>query len=258
MKFKKIIPIAAVSLLAVAVLIGVVGYRVVNAAAPAARSYTMLAHGARGGFSDQELADALGVSLETLQAAYTTADTAALKQAVDQGLLTQAQADALAARGRRMLGPRGFGGGAIDYDALLADALGISVDKLQAAYTQAFTTRINTAVANGDMTQEQADLALGRSALFGNSDFQTAMQSAFEAAVNQAVKSGVITQSQADQILSHMNAAGTKGFGGFGGFEGFGGRGPHGRPGGPGGGWLPKDNQNNSAPSTTPSSGGDL
>ena len=39
----------------------------------------------RGGFSDQELADALGVSLETLQAAYTTADAAALKQAVEQG-----------------------------------------------------------------------------------------------------------------------------------------------------------------------------
>ena len=36
MKFKKIIPIAAAGALAVAVVLGVVGYRTVNAAAPAA------------------------------------------------------------------------------------------------------------------------------------------------------------------------------------------------------------------------------
>ena len=257
MKFKKIIPIVAVGALAIAVVLGVVGYRTVKAAAPAATAYAINAHGIRGGFSDQELADALGVSLETLQAAYKTADTAALKQAVEQGLLTQAQADQLAARENKLGFHRGFGGGTIDYNALLADALGVSVDKLQEAYTKAFTARIDSAVASGEITQAQADLALGRNALSNNSDFQAAMKSAFEAAVNAAVKSGVITQSQADQILSNQagTGLGPKGFGGFDGFEGFGGRGRHG---GPDGDWLPGTQNNNSAPSTTPSTGGDL
>ena len=71
-----------------------------------------------------------------------------------------------------MGGPHGFGGGSIDYNALLADALGITVDKLQAAYTQAFTAHIDSAVASGEITQEQADLALGRNALSNNSVFQ--------------------------------------------------------------------------------------
>jgi hypothetical protein len=256
MKFKKILPIAAAGVLALAVVFGVVGYRTVKAAAPAATNLAFLGHGVRGGFSDQELADALGVSLETLQAAYTTADAAALKQAVDQGLITQDQADQFAAREKRFGGMRMFGG-TIDYNALLADALGISTDKLQAAYTQAFTTHINSLVAAGTITQEQADLALGRNALFNNSAFQSAMKSAFEAAVNAAVQAGVITQSQADQILSNQSGVGPKGFGGFGGFDGFEGRGRHRGPGFPGGNWMP-GNQNNSTPPTTAPSGGDL
>ncbi len=211
MRFKKIIPIAAAGAMIFAVALGVIGYRSVSAAAPAVTTtYALNAHGMRGGYTDQELADALGVSLETLQAAYTTADAAALKQAVEQGLITQEQADQFAAREKHMGGPRGFPGGTIDYNALLADALGITTEQLQAAYTQAFTAHVNSAVASGEITQEQADLALGRYTLFNNSGFQTAMQSAFEAAVNQAVQSGVITQAQADQILSNMSADGSQ------------------------------------------------
>ncbi|HMN63189.1 MAG TPA: hypothetical protein PJ988_22675, partial [Anaerolinea sp.] len=171
MKWKKILPIVAAGVLTLVAVVGVVGYRTVNAAAPAATTYAMNAHGIHGGFSDQELADALGVSLETLQAAYTTADTAALKQAVEQGLITQAQADQLAAREKRMGGLRMFGS-QIDYDSLLASALNIGVDKLQAAYGQAFKAHIDSAVASGAITQEQADLALGRYALSNNSAFQ--------------------------------------------------------------------------------------
>ncbi|GIV78434.1 MAG: hypothetical protein KatS3mg050_2828 [Litorilinea sp.] len=46
----------------------------------------------------QALADALGVTLEELQAAVTQAQEAAVQQAVDDGLITQAQADRILAQ----------------------------------------------------------------------------------------------------------------------------------------------------------------
>jgi len=51
-----------------------------------------------GGFSQQELATALGIDLPTLQAAYKSANTEALKEAVSKGLITQQQADQITAR----------------------------------------------------------------------------------------------------------------------------------------------------------------
>ena len=103
-----------------------------------------LAHGGwgRAGFKgidyQQLLADALGITVEELEAAYETARTAAIEEAVDQDLLTQEQADQMLAWGgskRGWFGFRGFGCGpkgmsndTIDEEALLANALGISVD----------------------------------------------------------------------------------------------------------------------------------
>ena len=60
-----------------------------------------------GGYTDDGLAAALGISVEQLQTAEQTARDEALKQAVAAGLITQAQADELAQRG---LDGRHFGG----------------------------------------------------------------------------------------------------------------------------------------------------
>jgi hypothetical protein len=208
-----------------------------------------------GGISDQDLANALGISVAKLQAGYKTATAEALKEAVSSGLITQSQADQMTSRGfvlRGFNGQNWLGGtNGINYDAILAKELGVSVDQLQAAYKKVFTANIDQAVKNGSLTQAQADLLKGRYALQNDPKFKSAMQSAYEAAIKQAVSDGVITQSQADQILKQKSGNG---------FFGFGFRGGPGGPGGPHGfGRLGKGRGNGTPVSptpTAPSSGG--
>ncbi|MDI6695026.1 MAG: hypothetical protein QME21_08280 [Anaerolineales bacterium] len=224
---------------------------------------------------DTYLAQALGITVDELQAAYSAAQEKALEQAVEQGLLTQEQADAIKARGGFF--GRGFkhggwrGEGAqIDFEALLADALNITVEELQAARQQAADAALADAVKNGDLTQEEADLMKARRALEAYIDKEAltaqalglsveelqaareagktipelieeqgmtaaearqAMQEAYKEAVQQAVKDGVITQAQADQILACCACGFGFDHGGFAPMPGFGGRGGRG-PGG--------------------------
>lgn len=224
-----------------------------------------------GGYLDEDeyLADALGVTVEELQAARQEAADAAIQAALDQGLITQEQADALTLRG--FFGGRGFRGGwfgfpgragkfsdAVDYDALLAEALGISVEELQSAREEAQSAMLTQAVEDGLLTQDQADLILARralqsylepEALFAEAlgitveqlqgyrddglslseilaesgmtavEAREALEAAREAAIQQAVEDGAITQDQADQILDDSFLGG--GFGGFGHRGGF-------------------------------------
>ena len=248
---QKITAIAAAGVLAIATLVGALTYQNVSAQgatptpeAPAegtpsntpqddavpGRPFGMRVE-KFGGVAQEDLAAALGIDVETLEAAQQTATEQALAQAVEKGLITQAQADRML---ERELGRGGkFGAhlleiNGIDYDALLADALNISVDELNAAREEAFNTRLQQAVDDGALTQEQADLILGQRALFDNEGFQTSMQSAFTEAVQQAVTDGVITQAQADAILQRAEERG--------GLFGFGGRGNHGFFGGRHGG----------------------
>lgn len=233
---RKITAVVAAGVLALAALVGALTYQNVSAqaitptpGAPAeeqpqdeiipARPFMMRVE-KFGGAVQEDLAAALGVDVETLEAAQQTATEQALAQAVEQGLITQAQADRMLERelgrggkfGAHMLEMSG-----IDYDALLADALNVSVEELNAAREEAFNTGLERAVDDGALTQEQADLILGRRALFDNEGFQSSMQSAFAEAVQQAVTDGVITQAQADAILqSTQERDGLFGFGGRG------------------------------------------
>ena len=289
MKRKILLPIIAVGALTLITVFGVATYRTVSAAAsvesPAtaalaidsyintaqtlSSSNTVMANFGRGfggGVSDQGLATALGIDVTKLQAAYQTATAEALKQAVAAGLITQAQADQFTARGDVLRGSEGAGwltSNGIDYNSLLANALGISVDKLQAAYTQAFSASVDSAVQNGNMTQTQADLAKAQFALANSTKFQSDLQAAYKAAIQQAVTDGTISQSQADQILKSgtgMGFPGLGGLGGPGGFDGFGGGrgfGGHGfqngaAPSNP----NSSNNTNPAAPTATPSGSG--
>jgi hypothetical protein len=176
-----------------------------------------------GGIPDQDLATALNITVDKLTAAYQTANTEALKQAVSKGLLTQAQADQMALRmGRHPVGGFGrMGMNGIDYNALLANALGITPDQLKAASLQAFNANLDTAVKAGKLTQAQADNMKAQNALAGDAKFQAGLQDAYKAALEQAVTDGVITQAQADQMLQQQSKIGAPGFGpGF--FQGFG------------------------------------
>lgn len=258
---KKIIPILTAVALGAAAVAGVFGYRAVyaqaatpTATAPAQSGQPGTTTGGtatqpgkpgmdRRGFPGDEasntgLAAALGITTDQLTAAYQTANTEALKQAVAKGLITQAQADQYAAgtASGKPVRPFDFGQFAtsgIDYNALLAQALNITTDQLKAAQTTAFNTAIDNAVTNGAMTQAQADLAKARRALQNDSKFQANLKSAYQAAIQQAVTDGTITQAQADALIQAESQA-PGGFGdrlGFGmGPGGHGGRGGHGGP----------------------------
>jgi len=190
-------------------------------------------HGISGA-SDDLLAEALGISTDDLQAAYLKAANAALDQAVEQDLLTQTQADTLRERldsssdnGFPLhLGGRGFslfGADEIDGEALLAEALGITTDDLQAAYDKAEAAALTQAVADGQLTQDQADLLTARRAL---QEYWATQQQSYEEIVQAAVDAGAITQEQADLLLENQPSSG-HGFG-LGGLDfgpGMGGRG---------------------------------
>lgn len=203
--------------------------------------------GIKGGDIDyqQLLADALGITVDELQAAHQTARDAAIDKAVEEGLITQEQADEMkvwGGFGRHSVfdrTPKGIADSAIDENALLADALGITVDELLAARETANQAAIEQAIAEGLITQEQADAmqarktlttyldrdtllakALGMSledlqaAYAGGETLTTLMnakgldaaavreklQTAYTDALAQAVEDGVITQEQADEM----------------------------------------------------------
>jgi len=154
---------------------------------------------------DTYLAEALGITVEELQAAREKAEQAMLEQAIADGDLTAEQAEQIKAR--RALQAY------LDRETLTAKALGITVEELQAAREEgkSMETLISELGLDADTVRE-------------------AMRTAYKEAIQQAVEDGVITQEQADQFLS-----GDPGMGGLGGEKpGFGRRG-----GGPGGHGMP-------------------
>jgi len=163
----------------------------------------------RGGFGqsiDHQalLAEALGITVEQLEAAQEQAHTKAIEQAVAEGLITQEEADDMLSR----MALRSY----LDRDAITAEALGITVAELEQAR------------ADGKpMAVIIYELGLDRATI------RTNMQAAHEAAIQRAVTDGVITQEQADEIL---NGQGRGGFGQFGGRHGPGRSGGFGGPGG--------------------------
>ena len=106
MNRKVLISVLVVSVLAIASVSGVLLYRTASAAAstPTPRNGSDtgrggMGRGIEGGVSNEELASALGITVDELTAAYQKANAAALAQAVTDGLITQAQADQLKADG---------------------------------------------------------------------------------------------------------------------------------------------------------------
>ena len=247
MNFKRTIPILTALGILTVILLGLAAFQSMDAQAAGAQTETMLDSRFHGFGRDngEYLAEALGISEEELQAAYERANEAAINQAVDAGLITQAQADAMNARGALMP----FGGrftpwlaeNGIDFEALLAEELDITVEELQAAQAEAADLRLDATVESGELTQEEADLIRARQALIESESFQSTMRAALENAVSQAVESGLLSQAQADLILERL--AEFDGFGGIGGFFGPGGFHGHGGfhgPGGPGGPVIPE------------------
>ena len=134
----------------------------------------------RGEGDQTYLAEALGITVEELQAAQESAWQKALSQAVAQGLVTEEQAQAMQENGagagpghrggpggKGMRGWLGRGDDQIDLNALLAEELGITTDELDSARQEASQAAITAAIESGDLTQEQADLMLAHQAIEG-------------------------------------------------------------------------------------------
>lgn len=217
----------------------------------ASTSTTIRVH--RGGFGglidrDQALADELGIEVATLQAAEETARIAMIDQAVVDGYLTEEQAAQLKLYSDGM-GHGGRFGGLYNEDEYLAEALGITVEELQAAELAVQKVELDAAVAAGTLTQEEADLMLAEKAARNYLDqdaLNAQIKAAYETAINAALADGAITQAQADALLAQLESANGFGFG----LHGFGGRGGHGRHGGFGTYQLP-DATPDSMPDTT-------
>lgn len=169
--------------------------------------------GAWGGDRGELLAEALGISVEELQAAHEEVRAAAIEQALDEGLITEEQAEQLL-EGTARLGR--LPGLIVDKDERLAEALGISVEALQEARSEVRAARLEALVEAGVLTQEQADLMVARKAVQGYIDREglaATIQDAYEEAIEAALDAGAITQEQADQLLESPPAFGPFRFG---------------------------------------------
>ncbi len=171
-----------------------------DAIASGERGHRFGGRGHLGGEDESLLAEALGISVETLDAAKAQVRADALAAAVADGTLTQEQADLMIAREALRK--------AIDKEAVQAEALGITVEELEAA-REAGESLFDLAAAQG----------LDETAL------RDAMTAAYEAAVQEAVANGVITQEQADQLEATPDFGRGRG-GRHGGFGGRGTRAP--------------------------------
>lgn len=143
---------------------------------------------------DALLADALGITVDELNAARQQADQAAIDQAVTEGLLTEEEAALMKARNLVK--------GAIDTQALQAEALGMTADELQAAL---------------DEGQSLQDLLTAQD--LTPAAYRKAYQTAYENALQALVDQNVITAEQAELLLTQPAAGGMRG--GFSGMDGM-------------------------------------
>lgn len=103
-----------------------------------------------------------------------------------------------------------------DHEKYLADALGITVEELQAAQEEAHAAMVAQLIEDGVITQEQADYMAARQA-FAQYMVDANAQS-LDDALKAAVEAGAITQEQADLLAQSMNQRGrAEMFGMFGG-----------------------------------------
>ncbi|MDX1665339.1 MAG: hypothetical protein R3272_16215 [Candidatus Promineifilaceae bacterium] len=216
-----------------------------EAPAPGVRRF----HPAAGVDEQQLLADALGITVEELEAAHEAARAAAVEQALAEGLITEAQAEALLAgdvapRAGRFFRGYLLQGLELEPQQLLADALGSSVEELEAAKAEVREARLAAMVDAGALSEEEAEMIAARHAVAAYVDHEAIgemVQNSIEAAIAEALADGAITQEQADQMLEKLERLdgfrfhfGPDGFGrghgprhhhgGDGGRRGFGGR----------------------------------
>jgi len=227
-KFWKIAGIATLALILGVTTVGVVALAQGGSTETSGWNFRQKMH--------EAIANILGISVEKYDAAVESAKEQVLKQAVEEGWLTQKQADMLKERlnlewegpwmGKRFgfWGGRGCGGlGGTSLLSIAADKLGMSLDDLIEEFKQGKSIS-DVAKEKGVDPQTIADEYLAK----------------YKEKLDEAVKDERITQKQADLMLNQMKeavaeqldaacggcwAGGFMGRGGRGRFGGFPGRG---------------------------------
>ncbi|MCI0393307.1 MAG: hypothetical protein L0332_33590 [Chloroflexi bacterium] len=156
-----------------------------------------------------EIAEAQGVERAEVQATMEAARAEAIQEAAGEGLISDEQAECLL--GLEWPQRRDhFGGGLlreiIDPEAMqaaLAEALGLTVEELEAARAEGKTV--------ADIAEEQG---------VEPAEVREAMQAAWAAAVEQAEEDGLITPEQAERLLNHGGWRLRRGLRGGPGFQG--------------------------------------
>ncbi len=160
------------------------------------------------GGSGEDLAEALGITTEELDAAQKEAFLSAIDTALKAEYLTDSQAESLQAGngGFRSLFRYLSENERTEFDqaAYLAEALGISGEELEAAYDAIKLARIDDLIADGIITQDQADLQAAFLALRESTTFQANMKQAMIDAINSEVEAGTLTQTQADLLIASL------------------------------------------------------
>ena len=206
------------------------------------------------------LAEALGVTVEELEAAKRQVALDRIDAAVADGELSEERADALreaveSGEGRSHRG-HGFGFGWHDDEgdegAAFAEALGVTVEELEAAMREVALDKIDAAVESGRLGEERAEMLReaiesgepfererfdrghrGRGFSFHKGDFdgfgfdgtmtaEERQQAMFDR-LDAAVEVGMLSAEQADALRTLIESADGDGWRGF----GFGGRGFH-------------------------------
>ncbi|MEL7625417.1 MAG: hypothetical protein AAGU15_00980 [Anaerolineaceae bacterium] len=201
----------------------------------------------RSGISDDDLAAALDVTVEELNNAQNEAFNSAVDAALEAGYITDSQAKTLKTEGMSFRALFRYldqdQRKEFDQNTYLAEALGISESDLASAYQAVQQAILDEMVADGTITQEEADLQAAYAALQASDTFADNYKTALTEALNAEVKAGSLTQAQADLLLAQLDAMPASfGFGmhemhsmdgyGMGGERGFGGRSERRGPGG--------------------------
>lgn len=156
-----------------------------------------------------DLAEALGISLDEFKEAKSSAMESLIDQAVELGFITQIQADELkAVEDFGCMGLHRYMGldemEQLDFKDFFIEALGINEADYQAAIESVQQANLETAVANGKLTQQEADAITGWQALKEDTKFNDSIKAAYSAAIEEALEDGTLTQAQADALLNEL------------------------------------------------------
>lgn len=164
----------------------------------------------------EELATALGITVDELTTAWKKAFTAAVDDALKAGYITVSQAETLKAGDSRFRSLYRYldetARAEFERDTYLAEALGISVEDLQNAYEAAKQAKTDQMIADGKLTEEQAALQAALQALKDSDTFTENLKEAIAEALGAEVRAGTLTQEQADLLIAKLEDSSMRGW----------------------------------------------